>query len=204
MAAMAIQRLRATICSTEDQLAARRNSSIHDSRADSHEDLGWMPLEEAAAKMKRSANRIRSQAREGKLTRGVHFRRAAQGGLELNVKAYLDFVIEEYAPRRRPPLADRLLAQSTQSPAPQHELASVSRGLRSPPDKASLKLIPLGVWAKQVFGEYAPPIRTLRTWCRNGKILPLPRKVGRQFYCSPDARYVDHVAERIERLILGR
>jgi len=66
------------------------------------------------------------------------------------------------------------------------------------------KLIPLRVWAEEVFGEYAPHKNTLLAWCKNGKILPVPRKVGREYFCSPDARYVDPVAEKIERILGDR
>jgi hypothetical protein len=36
-------------------------------------------------------------------------------------------------------------------------------------------------------------------WIRNGRIRPVPRKVGREYFCKPNAEYVDPVAERIER-----
>ncbi|QNB10892.1 excisionase [Paraburkholderia tropica] len=56
------------------------------------------------------------------------------------------------------------------------------------------------VWARQVFGEHAPSIQTLRRWARNGKILPAPRKIGRAFYCTPTAQCYDDVAERIDEI----
>jgi hypothetical protein len=67
--------------------------------------------------------------------------------------------------------------------------------------KKKPKLIPVSAWAEDVFGEYAPHPNTLRNWIRNGKILPVPVKVGHQYFCSPDARYFDPVAEKIQRMM---
>jgi predicted site-specific integrase-resolvase len=66
------------------------------------------------------------------------------------------------------------------------------------------QLIPLRTWAEAVFGEHRPHANTLLNWIKNGKIRPVPRKVGREYFCRPDAEYVDPVAERIERMIGGR
>ncbi|EMN5130202.1 hypothetical protein RVV79_003318 [Burkholderia contaminans] len=66
------------------------------------------------------------------------------------------------------------------------------------------KLIPLSEWADEMFGEHAPHRHTLRNWVNNGKIRPVPIKVGRSYFVTPDARYVDPVAEEIQRLIDGR
>ncbi|WP_196798358.1 excisionase [Burkholderia territorii] len=66
------------------------------------------------------------------------------------------------------------------------------------------KLIPLSVWAEEMFGEHMPHRHTLRNWVNNGKNRPVPIKVGRSYFVSPDARYVDPVAEEIQRMIDGR
>ncbi|PQP20197.1 excisionase [Burkholderia cepacia] len=66
------------------------------------------------------------------------------------------------------------------------------------------KLIPVATWADSVFGEYRPHKNTLLNWIKNGRIRPVPRKVGREYFCRPEAEYVDPVAERIERLTNGR
>ncbi|WP_104012072.1 excisionase [Burkholderia anthinoferrum] len=66
------------------------------------------------------------------------------------------------------------------------------------------KLIPLNVWAEQTFGEYAPHMNTIRGWIKHGKILPIPVKVGRSYFLSPDAKYIDPVAQKIQRMINGR
>lgn len=54
------------------------------------------------------------------------------------------------------------------------------------------KLITLEVWAAQLFGEASPTRDTLRRWCRETKIHPAPQKIGRTYYVSPDAQYVDN------------
>ncbi|WOD18654.1 excisionase [Paraburkholderia kirstenboschensis] len=66
------------------------------------------------------------------------------------------------------------------------------------------QLIPLSVWAESIFGEHKPHRNTLMNWIRNGRIRPVPRKVGREYFCKPNAEYVDPVAERIERMTNGR
>lgn len=65
------------------------------------------------------------------------------------------------------------------------------------------KLIPLSVWAEETFGEYAPHRHTLRNWVNNGKIRPVPIKIGRSYFVSPNARYIDPVAEELQRMIDG-
>jgi predicted site-specific integrase-resolvase len=66
------------------------------------------------------------------------------------------------------------------------------------------QLIPIATWAERVFGEHAPHQNTLMRWVHGGKILPRPMKVGRGYFCQPDAKYVDETAERINRMIYGR
>lgn len=45
-------------------------------------------------------------------------------------------------------------------------------------------------WAAAQFGESAPNIDTLRRWCRNAKIFPIPQKYGRTYFVEETARYV--------------
>jgi hypothetical protein len=66
------------------------------------------------------------------------------------------------------------------------------------------QLIPVRKWATNVFGDHSPHPNTLLNWIRNGKIAPIPIKVGHQYFCVPDARYVDPVADRINRMAHGR
>lgn len=66
--------------------------------------------------------------------------------------------------------------------------------------KKGPKLVPVSVWAVEVFGEHAPHPNTLRRWIQNAKIVPYPVLVGRRYFCSPDARYFDPVAEKINRM----
>ena len=54
------------------------------------------------------------------------------------------------------------------------------------------KLTTLESWAEALYGEHAPSIFTLRRWCREGRILPLPKKHGRTYFVSEGARYIDY------------
>lgn len=156
--------------------------------------LGWMPLEAAANQMKRSAARIRSQAKSGQLQRGVHYRRAAAGGLELHVDAYLTWLAETFPPKQQKSLLERIderSASGRRSEPTGGKASKVQLGMKMPPEddvpvRRMPKLIPVTVWAEMMFGEYAPHRNTLANWVRNGKIAPLPVKVGRQYFCSPD------------------
>jgi hypothetical protein len=169
----------------------------------------WLPLEEAAEKMKRDVGRIRTQIGNERLVRGQHYRMQKMGVLELNVAAYLEWLDIEKN-RRKLTLVERLNLISADKAAGRHgsERTAPLRGMSNPPARTVTlpktggpKLIPVWLWAEQTFGEFAPAKNTLRAWCRNGKILPVPRKVGREFFCSPDARYVDPYAERLERSV---
>ena len=65
------------------------------------------------------------------------------------------------------------------------------------------QLIPVRAWAAAVFGEHTPHRNTLLSWIKNGHIRPFPKKVGRRYFCRPDAEYVDHRADRINRMSNG-
>ncbi|PVX61293.1 excisionase [Paraburkholderia unamae] len=68
----------------------------------------------------------------------------------------------------------------------------------------SAQLIPVRTWAAQIFGEFSPHPNTLLNWIHNGRITPVPIKVGSRYFCQPTARYVDPHAEEIERMVNGR
>lgn len=51
-------------------------------------------------------------------------------------------------------------------------------------------MITLAKWAVLQYGEDAPTIQTLRRWCRDAKIFPIPEKHGRTYYVEKSARYV--------------
>ena len=54
------------------------------------------------------------------------------------------------------------------------------------------KVMKLRDWANTVFGDCAPKSDvTLRRWARDGKIMPRPKKVGRDYHVRADARYVN-------------
>jgi len=65
------------------------------------------------------------------------------------------------------------------------------------------QLIPVSNWAETIFGERKPHQNTLLNWIKNGRIRPVPKKVGREYFCRPDAEYIDPVAEKIERMTGG-
>ena len=44
-------------------------------------------------------------------------------------------------------------------------------------------------WARAEFGDDAPSINTLTRWAREGLIVPLPQKIGRTWFVSPQAQY---------------
>lgn len=52
------------------------------------------------------------------------------------------------------------------------------------------KLITLEEWAQSQYGDNAPRQNTLRLWCREGRIYPVPQKHGRSYFVEPSARYV--------------
>lgn len=53
------------------------------------------------------------------------------------------------------------------------------------------QLITLEDWARQIYGDAAPAIATLRRWARDARIHPAPQKHGRTYFVLPTARYVD-------------
>ena len=65
------------------------------------------------------------------------------------------------------------------------------------------QLIPLSDWAERWFGDARPHRNTLMNWIKNGHIRPFPKKIGRRYFCRPDAEYVDHRADKINRMIDG-
>lgn len=52
------------------------------------------------------------------------------------------------------------------------------------------KLVTLQQWADRNYAGAPPHIKTLRRWCREGKIYPAPQKQGRTYYLVESARYV--------------
>lgn len=71
-------------------------------------EADWVPLDEAAKLTGRSLQRIKSHMRNGRLQRGVHFRRT-DAGLELNIYQYRLW-LDEQNERRRLPLVERVIA----------------------------------------------------------------------------------------------
>ena len=57
---------------------------------------------------------------------------------------------------------------------------------------AASKRVSLRTWADSQFGECAPKNdETLRRWAREGKIIPRPRKIGREYAVRSDAQYIN-------------
>ena len=46
-------------------------------------------------------------------------------------------------------------------------------------------------WAAAVFGETAPHQNTLLRWVHEGRIQPAARKIGRRWWVTPTADYVE-------------
>ncbi|KUY70835.1 excisionase [Burkholderia sp. RF4-BP95] len=169
------------------------------------EDDRWIPLEEAAKIMNRSLPRIRSQMRNGRLQRDRHFRRVGDGEFELNVPEYLRWLDEEKEARKLP-LVERVVRQIERDEKQIKEALDNIAKKSSPPQltpksKSKPKLIPLSVWAEETFGEYAPPLRTIRNWVKNGMIHPTPKKIGSKYYVSPDAEYMTASDLRVRRMV---
>jgi hypothetical protein len=66
------------------------------------------------------------------------------------------------------------------------------------------KLMTLQAWAETLFGKNKPHRNTLLSWRRNGRIVPLPIKCGRQYFVEPSAVYCDDAGEMKRRLGNGR
>jgi hypothetical protein len=167
----------------------------------------WLPLEDAAAEMNRSLRIIKSQMRNGRIQRGLHFRKIGEEQLELNVAAYLDW-LKEQKERRKLPLIERVRLGIEEGNQRLIDAATEAGTMVAPPVPAPTeaakrrpKLIPIAVWAEETFGEYAPPVRTIRSWIRAGKIYPSPVKIGRSYYVKPDAEYVDPLVHKFRRSI---
>ncbi|KAJ3472841.1 hypothetical protein NLI96_g13229 [Meripilus lineatus] len=170
------------------------------------DDDNWLPLEDAAAFMSRSLSRIKGQMCNGRIQRDRHFRRVGDGQFELNVTEYLRWLDEEKEARKLP-LVERVVrdiengrvrVQAALDSAPKTQPPT------TPATKHQPKLIPLHAWAEQTFGEYAPHRNTLLNWVKNGKIRPFPKRVGRRYFVTPEAEYVDPVADKIQKMIDGR
>ncbi|WP_157654006.1 excisionase [Burkholderia ubonensis] len=170
-----------------------------------HDDVRWIPLEEAAKMMNCSLSRIRSQMRNGRLQRDRHFRRVGDGEFELNVPEYLRW-LDDQKEERKIPLVDRVVRQidrdEKQIKKALDDIAKKpSDPVPAPTSKSKPKLIPLNVWAEQTFGEYAPSQRSIRRWIKNGLIHPSPKKIGSRYYVSPDAEYMTASDLRIRRMV---
>lgn len=58
--------------------------------------------------------------------------------------------------------------------------------------EAVKKYVRLREWADSQFGDLAPKCdETLRRWARDGKIIPRPRKIGRDYAVHPGAKYIN-------------
>lgn len=166
----------------------------------------WLPLDESASRIKRSANRIRSQIRNGKLQRGRHFRRGDDGELELNVPAYLRWLEKEKEERGL--LGPKWVGADAEDKRgrARKPVDNASKPALSPPQetKSKAKLIPLRVWAQEMFGEYCPHPNTLLNWTKSGKLVPHPIKVGSRYFVRPETEYFDQFAWDVRRMVEGR
>ncbi|NML99661.1 hypothetical protein HHL24_17175 [Paraburkholderia sp. RP-4-7] len=147
--------------------------------------------------------------RNGRIQRDRHFRRVGAGEFELNVTEYLEWLREEKDARKLPFL--ERVSRSIEDGDKRFVKAVTEARAKAPPPapapttttKRRPKLIPIAVWAEETFGEYAPHRHTLLSWVKAGKIYPMPTKVGRSYFCSPDAEYFDPVVQKIRRMTGG-
>jgi hypothetical protein len=66
------------------------------------------------------------------------------------------------------------------------------------------QLVPLEVWAHDIYGTASPGLNTLRRWAREGKIQPSPKKHGRTYFVQANAEYVEPGdAGRLVRRLIG-
>lgn len=62
---------------------------------------------------------------------------------------------------------------SLAEPAPKRRRNASGKSSPSP------RLVPLKVWGRMLMGEFAPHPNTLRRWVHDGRIYPMPVKIGR-------------------------
>lgn len=55
----------------------------------------------------------------------------------------------------------------------------------------SERLVKLEAWAEARYGDDKPAVGTLRRWVREARIIPVPKKHGRSYFVSENARYID-------------
>ena len=65
------------------------------------------------------------------------------------------------------------------------------------------RLITIHEWAREQFGDAAPCEETLRRWARGGRIVPRAQKIGRSYWVSTDARYVDPYSPQVDKMSPG-
>lgn len=53
------------------------------------------------------------------------------------------------------------------------------------------RFLTLKAWAALQYGDDAPSVYTLRRWCQQAKIFPIPKKHGRSYFVREGAQYVD-------------
>lgn len=53
----------------------------------------------------------------------------------------------------------------------------------------SEKFVTLEAWARAKYDE-PPSVFTLRRWVRDARIIPVPKKHGRSYFVSENARYI--------------
>jgi hypothetical protein len=56
---------------------------------------------------------------------------------------------------------------------------------------ASPRYLTLQDWAAMLFGENMPHTNTLLRWIHEGRIQPAPKKIGRRWWVTPSAEYVE-------------
>lgn len=86
----------------------------------------------------------------------------------------------------RETLVEGLIREDVPKPRlPRVTIAPPTAGPKAP------RLIPVREWAATTFGEHAPHSNTLLRWIHDGRFQPRARKIGRIWWVTPDAEYMD-------------
>lgn len=161
---------------------------------------GWVSVEHAAVLTQRSVRGFHALIRYKRIVEHEHYGFDADGNLVINVEAYQEWASQNTSRGRTKRVMYKDPTKGGRHTAGAMK-AEASNGDFNPPVKELVpKLVPLEVWAEQLFGEYAPHRNTLLNWRRNGRILPVPIKCGSRYFVEPTAVYADNDGEMARRL----
>jgi hypothetical protein len=89
---------------------------------------------------------------------------------------------------KRESLVDWVTKNAPQPPV----VVGTSRAVRAAAAPAHApRYLTLRDWAASLFGENTPHANTLLRWVHEGRIQPQPKKMGRRWWVTPTAEYVE-------------